>query len=151
MKLSGLRENENNKFSINQIFRLFFYSILRLSTNKIQVDPATADFFLLGRKMINSINLCSERNTSLFGLITWLGFNQTGVYYNRRNRTSGRSKWKLKSRIKLANDWIISFSGIPLKAITTLGFCTACIGLIYSVYIIALGIMELTTPAGLKP
>ena len=136
----------DGKFSSLNIFRLFFYFILKICTKHSSVDPATADYFLIGRKMINSINSCDERNTSLFGLITWLGFNQTSVYYERKDRRNGHSKWNFSSRLKLASDWIISFSGIPLKIITSLGFTTALIGLLYAIYIIILGIMELTTP-----
>ena len=137
---------QENKISIVNIFRILFYLILKFSIKLPTIDPATADYFLIGRKMIDGINSCNERNTSLYGLITWLGFNQVSVFYKRRNRRGGKSKWNLKSRIKLASDWIISFSGIPLKAITFLGFSTACIGLVYAIYIMVLGIMKLTTP-----
>jgi len=139
------RENNNEPFPSN-ILRHIFYLTLKLTTSNSLVNHATADYFLLGRKMINAINSCSESNTSLYGLISWIGFNQVSLLYTRRNRRGGKSKWNFRSRLKLASDWIISFSGVPLRIITYLGFTTSFIGLTYAIYIIALGIMEQTTP-----
>lgn len=139
------RENNNEPF-VSNILRLIFYLALKLTTNNSLINPATSDYFLLRRKMINAINLCAESNTSLYGLISWIGFNQVSLLYTRRNRKGGKSKWNFRSRLKLASDWIISFSGVPLRIITYLGFTTSFIGLTYAIYIIALGIMGKTTP-----
>tara|TARA_B100001093_G_C26860135_1_gene1029671 strand:+ start:4567 stop:5493 length:927 start_codon:yes stop_codon:yes gene_type:complete len=139
------RANTNEPFFSN-ILRILFYFALKLTTKNTTVDPSSADYFLIGRKMIDAINTCNERNTSLYGLISWIGFKQVTIIYKRRKRARGESKWNFKSRLKLASDWIISFSGIPLRVITYLGFFTAIAGLIYAGFITALGIMELTTP-----
>jgi len=132
-------------FHLN-ILRLVFYFLLKILTKKTAVDLSTADYFLIGKKMIDSINRCTETNTSLYGLINWIGFNQINLSYNRRERKVGKSKWNLISRLKLASDWIVSFSGIPLRIITILGLVTAFIGLLYSLYIMILGFLELTSP-----
>ena len=132
-------------FHLN-ILRLVFYFLLKILTKKTAVDLSTADYFLIGKKMIDSINRCTETNTSLYGLINWIGFNQINLSYNRRERRVGKSKWNLISRLKLASDWIVSFSGIPLRIITILGLVTAFIGLLYSLYIMILGFLKLTSP-----
>jgi len=93
---------------------------------------ANADFYLLDRKVVNAINTCGERNTSLFGLLIWLGFNQDSVTYQRRARMSGKSKWNFKSRLRLATDWIIAFSGIPLRFVTYLGIFISLLGFVYA-------------------
>ncbi len=139
------RDNTDEPFASN-LLRFFFYLALKLTSTKSSIDPSKADYFLIGRKMIDTINSCSERNTSLYGLISWIGFDQVCLSYARRSRRTGKSKWNFKSRFKLASDWIISFSGIPLRLITYLGFITSVVGLIYASYIIALGMLELTTP-----
>ncbi|MDO8535872.1 MAG: glycosyltransferase family 2 protein, partial [Candidatus Omnitrophota bacterium] len=86
----------------------FFYKILfsLLSAKGSKIDLSRADFFLLGRTVVDAINACPERNTSLLGLIAWLGFNQDSVESERRERISGSSKWNFKSRFRLAKDWI---------------------------------------------
>ena len=139
------RDNTDEPLASN-FLRFFFYLALKFTSTESSIDPSRADYFLIGRKMIDTINSCNERNTSLYGLISWIGFDQVCLSYTRRNRRTGKSKWNFKSRFKLASDWIISFSGIPLRLITYLGFMTSAIGLIYASYIIALGILELTTP-----
>ncbi|NQT23018.1 MAG: glycosyltransferase family 2 protein, partial [Candidatus Omnitrophica bacterium] len=92
-----------------QLFYRLLFSFLKGEDNKI--DLCRADFFLLDKKVIQSINACPERNTSLFGLIVWLGFMQGQVEYERRSRLSGRSKWDLRSLFSLAKDWVIAFQG----------------------------------------
>lgn len=101
-----------------------------------KIDLSRADFFLLDRKVVNAINNCPERNTSLFGLIVWLGFSQDFVEYERRPRHSGKSKWNFRGRLRLAKDWIIAFSGIPLKLMSIFGIFFAILGFIYGIYLV---------------
>jgi polyisoprenyl-phosphate glycosyltransferase len=107
-----------------------------LNTKGTKIDLSRADFFLLDRIVVDAINSCAERNTSLFGLIAWLGFNQDSVEYERRRRLSGRSKWRFTSRFRLAKDWIIAFSGVPLKIASLFGIIMSAIGGLGAIYII---------------
>jgi dolichol-phosphate mannosyltransferase len=132
----GVRNKRNEKF-INKYFAIFFYKLLSLFvSNQNKVDLANADFYLLSRKVIDTINQFEERNTSLFGLIAWIGFEQDQVLYERKQRYSGKSKWGFGSKLKLAADWIIAFSGLPLKLIAILGFMFAVLGFGYAIYIL---------------
>jgi len=111
-----------------------FYLLLRLLTDKNpqQIDLADADFFLLDRKVVKSITSCPERNTSIFGLISWVGFRQGIIRYDRRPRMGGSSKWSFRSRLRLTVDWIVAFSGLPLRLISLLGLVVAMIGFLYA-------------------
>lgn len=100
------------------------------------VDSYRADFYLLDRIVTDAVNSCLEKNTSIFGLITWLGFNQDFVEYERRKRKYGKSKWTFTRRVKLALDWIIAFSGLPLRIISVIGIVVASLGFIYAIFII---------------
>jgi len=115
-----------------------FYKILfyLLSAAGSKIDLSRADFFLLDRIVADAINACPERNTSLLGLIAWLGFNQDFVEYERRRRLSGDSKWSLTSRFSLAKDWVIAFSGVPLKIASLAGILMSIVGALGAVYII---------------
>jgi dolichol-phosphate mannosyltransferase len=142
----GVRESRDEPF-FSKIFALFFYSLLKLFVaNEKNIDLANADFYMLHRKVVDSINSCNESNTSLFGLIAWIGFKQDEVKYVRKNRIHGKSKWKFKSKVKLTLDWIIAFSGIPLKLISILGLFFALIGFLYAVFILFLSLKGATTP-----
>jgi polyisoprenyl-phosphate glycosyltransferase len=143
----AIRKSRQETFKDKMAAVLFYYT-LRLFANSGQssIDLANADFYLLDRKAVDAINACQERNTSLFGLIIWIGFRQDAVAYDRRERWNGKSKWSFKSRLRLAQDWIMAFSGIPLKLMTYLGITAAVIGFLYAIFILVAAIKGYTTP-----
>lgn len=143
----GIRETRNEPI-IQKLFATIFYKLLKkfITQSNQNIDLANADFYLIDQKIIEAIKNCKERNTSLFGLLIWIGFNQDQVKYNRRKRREGNSKWNFKSRIRLAKDWIMGFSALPLKFITYLGLTIASVGFTYSILIIILYFFKKTTP-----
>lgn len=114
------------------------YKIIKLcsGTESSGIDLARADFFILSRKVIDAIRACPERNTSFWGLLLWLGFKQGSVEYDRKSRLQGDSKWSARRKARLFLDWIIAFSGVPLKLITFMGLMTAGLGFLYALFII---------------
>ncbi|MES2681006.1 MAG: glycosyltransferase family 2 protein [Bacteroidota bacterium] len=142
----ALRTSRNESY-FSKLFSSVFYSILNWFTDqKSEINLANADFYLLDRRVVNAINSCEEKNTSLFGLIIWLGFRQSFVVYDRRERMSGRSKWNFKSRLRLAKDWIISFSGLPLKLITYVGMIASAFGFLYAIFLFFYTILGYSKP-----
>lgn len=138
----ALRRSRKNEGFLAPLFAKAFYQLLSLfgETDK-RIDLSRADFYLLDRKVVDAITSCRETNTSLFGLIAWLGFQQGYIEYDRQPRHSGSSKWTFKSKLRLAQDWIIAFSGIPLKLMTLAGFMVATTGFLYAVFVITRGIL----------
>ena len=133
----ALRKKRENEPLLYKLFTLGFYRLLKFfAGTDSKIDLSKADFYLLDKKVVQAINSCHERNTSLFGLIVWLGYKQGHVEYDRRERKSGRSKWNFQSRLELAKDWIIAFSGIPLKLLTLVGFAIALLGFIYAAIVV---------------
>ena len=133
----ALRKKRKGSFLIKRSV-LIFYRTLELLTNtkKSEIDMSRADFYLLDKKVVDAINHCPERNTSLFGLINWLGFKQDYVEFERRERKLGKSKWNFRARFHLAKDWIIAFSGLPLKLMSILGALVALMGFLYAIFIV---------------
>lgn len=115
-----------------------FYRLLSLlgGTGATDIDVSRINFYLLDRKVIDAVNNCSDRNTSVFGLIAWLGFNQDWVEYERRLRRFGKSKWNFVKRLRLASDWIVGFSGLPLTITLVIGAVATVVGVLYAVYVI---------------
>jgi dolichol-phosphate mannosyltransferase len=143
----ALRKKRKESFLIKRSV-LIFYRTLELLTNtkKSEIDLSRADFYLLDKKVVDAINHCPERNTSLFGLINWLGFKQDYVEFERRKRKFGKSKWDFRKRLHLAKDWIIAFSGLPLKLMTIVGILVSIIGFLYAIDIIISAIRGITVP-----
>ena len=134
----ALRKNRDNESFASRLFAQIFYKTLSCVTRNAWagIDLSRADFYLLDRVVIKAINSCEERNTSVFGLIAWLGFKHGFVEYERRKRKTGLSKWNFRSRLRLAKDWVIAFSGLPLKLMTVVGFLVALVGFSYSLFLI---------------
>ena len=132
----ALRKSRESESFFKKLSAIMFYKILALMTKsrKSHIDLSRADFYLLDQKVIQAINQCEERNTSLFGLIFWQGFRQSSIEYDRNERTAGKSKWNLTKRIELAKDWIIAFSGIPLRIMSYIGTIVALIGFLYAIF-----------------
>ena len=133
----ALRTHREESFSYKCMVGVFYFILKTMSGKSIhQIDLANADFFLLHRKVVDALMNCGETNTSLMGLISWLGFQQDSVVYHRRKRMQGTSRWSFRSRMRLAADWIIAFSGLPLRLISVLGFAVALLGFVYAIVIV---------------
>jgi glycosyltransferase involved in cell wall biosynthesis len=142
----GVRTSRDEPLLKKQFARLFYKLLSIFITNESNIDLANADFYLLDRRVVDALNSCPERNTSLFGLIAWIGFKQDKVEYQRRERAIGKSKWNFKSKMRLVFDWIIAFSGLPLKLISVFGILIALIGFLYALLISYLSLSGRTTP-----
>ena len=90
---------------------------------------------MLSSKVIKELKESSLKNSSLFGLLAWIGFKQVSIPYKRRKRTIGNSKWLLKSKLSLGIDWYISFSPSPLRFVVYSAFIIAVGAVIYTIYI----------------
>lgn len=94
--------------------------------------------------------LCSmrEQHRYIRGLISWIGFKQIGLEYEREERFEGVTKFSLGKMLKFALDGITSFSSAPLKLSSYLGFFTAFCGAIYALYVVYLRIFTSETITG---
>lgn len=109
---------------IRKINSLLFYKILRLFTGSMFPENAS-DFRLVDKKVYSVINDMVERNKFLKGLTFWTGFKQIGIPYSRSQRFSGDSKADSITVLKVATNAIFSFSYIPLRLVTVIGFLLA--------------------------
>ncbi len=114
-----------------------FYRLLRFLTGfSIPVD--VGDFRLMSRRAVDVFNRLRERHRYVRGMVSWLGFRQTGVSYVRDPRHSGETKYSLGKMLKLAMDGITSFSNVPLQFAGHLGFWISGGSFIYILYILGM-------------
>jgi dolichol-phosphate mannosyltransferase len=123
---------------------MFYRTIKRLTNVSIPVD--TGDFRLMSRRVVNSLKQSRERHRFLRGMVSWVGYNQIGVEYDREERLSGQTKYPFKKMLKFAVDGITSFSDVPLRFASYLGFTASTAAFIYAVVIILFKAFHFGTP-----
>lgn len=91
-----------------------------------QMPPHGFDVFLADRKVIRVLEALDEKNSALTGQLLWSGFRTSHVYYTRKQREIGTSRWTLKKKIRLVSDTLFSFSTLPITVVTGTGLlsCT---------------------------
>ena len=116
-----------------------FYRVLRYSTD-ISIPVDTGDFRLIDRKVCDQLKRLPEKNRFVRGLVSWVGFRQKAIEYERDERLAGETKYPLKRMVKLSLDGITSFSYKPLKLAGYLGALLSASGFLYLIYVIYLAI-----------
>lgn len=115
----------------------YFYKFLQ-SMSEVEIPRDTGDFRLIDRKVAEVFKNMPERNRFIRGMISWVGFKQYALEYERQERFAGETKYPLKKMIKFASDGIIAFSAKPLKIISIIGIFSIIFSfllLIYSVVV----------------
>jgi dolichol-phosphate mannosyltransferase len=124
-----------------------FYRLLKNMTN-VEVPVDTGDFRLMDRKIVDILKHMKEKNRFVRGLVTWIGFDQTRVDFERDERFAGETKYPLTKMIGFAFDGITAFSFKPLKLASCLGFLAASMGFVFIAYGVILKIFTNITITG---
>jgi polyisoprenyl-phosphate glycosyltransferase len=126
----GVRRSRETDTPFKRKTALLYYRLLRVIGVDVIVDHA--DFRLLSRRAIDALSAYGEVNLFLRGIIPLLGFPAATVHYDRRERFAGVSKYPLRRMLGLAIDGVTSFSVVPLRIVTALGFvvCVLSIAMI---------------------
>jgi polyisoprenyl-phosphate glycosyltransferase len=143
----GLREKRKGETFFKKFTAKMFYRLLRRMTD-IDIPVDTGDFRLISRAVCDAMLRMKERNRFVRGLVSWVGFKQTGVKYVREERFAGTTKYPLKKMIKFSVDGITSFSTKPLKFATNIGFLFSIAAFVYLFYIILAKIIANTNQPG---
>ncbi|HET9393826.1 MAG TPA: glycosyltransferase family 2 protein [Candidatus Rubrimentiphilum sp.] len=122
-----------------------FYRIMRRLTN-VSIPMDAGDFRLMSRRVVEVLKRSRERHRFLRGMVSWAGFAQTAVEYDRDERRAGVSKYPLSKMFKLAIDGVTSFSDVPLRFASYLGFVVSTAAFIYAILIIFFRIFHLGIP-----
>jgi dolichol-phosphate mannosyltransferase len=94
------------------------------------------DFVLIDRRVIDVLASIQEKNTTLMGLILWLGFKRAEVLYTRQERKYGKSRWTLTKKINYFLDSIMAFSKFPIRIFSIIGIFLAGISFLGITYVI---------------
>ncbi|WP_027409140.1 glycosyltransferase family 2 protein [Anoxybacteroides tepidamans] len=97
-----------------------------------------ADYRLMSRRAVEELERFEEANLFLRGIVPLLGFRSTVVYYERKERLAGETKYPLKKMISFALDGITSFSITPIRLISLMGFISFFVSLLFGAYFLFL-------------
>ena len=89
------------------------------------------DFCLIDRQIVDELNYIREKNTSIFPLIYWLGYDSDVLPYTRKKRLDGVSQWTLAKKVRLTIDTFINFTYIPIKLIGFIGIASFLSAFVY--------------------
>lgn len=115
----GVRRRRSTDTLFKRNTALLYYALLQRL--EVRITPNHADYRLLGRRAIAALKEFTEVNLFLRGIVPMIGFNASSVYYDRRERTAGVTKYSLVKMLRLAVDGITSFSAVPLRFVSVLG------------------------------
>ncbi len=116
----GKRISREGDSFFKKLTAKMFYRFLRAVTD-VEIPVDTGDFRLIDAAVADALKQVPERNRYVRGLMSWVGFKQTALTFERSERFAGTTKYPLKKMLKLATDGIMSFSLKPLKIATWLG------------------------------
>lgn len=129
----GVRKKRKGENFFKVLTAKLYYRILNyLSDSSFPVD--TGDFRLVDRKVIDAFKMLPEKNKYIRGLISWMGFKQLPVYFDRESRFAGESKYPVRNLFQLASTGLLYFSKKPLKLATSIGFISICIGIVMAIW-----------------
>lgn len=113
-----------------------FYRLME--TMGVNIVYNHADYRLMSKRTLDELERFEEVNLFLRGIVPLLGFRSTSVYYDRKERLAGETKYPLKKMLAFAFDGITSFSVTPIRTVLLIGFVSFFVSLLFGVYFLAL-------------
>jgi len=132
----AVRKLRKEGFVKRACYAIFYRLLRRLSMVSIPIDAG--DFALMDRRAVDCLKALPERSRFIRGLRTWIGFQQIGVEYEREKRFAGSSKYTWPKLVTLAINGLLSFSALPLRIATAIGFLISfgsLLGIIVALYL----------------
>ncbi len=115
----AVREDRKESFSQKMFANMYYWGVRKCALPNM--PKGGFDVYLIDRKVINVLTAFDEKNSALTGQVLWSGFKTEKIYYVRKARTIGKSRWTLKKKIRLVLDTLFSFSTLPIAIIWFVG------------------------------
>jgi len=115
----GVRNKRDTDSFFKRNTALLFYKLMKLLG--VELVANHADFRLLSRRAVEALSQFTEKNLFLRAIVPLVGFKSCNVYYDRKKREAGQSKYPFKKMLLFALRGISSFSAVPLHFITLAG------------------------------
>lgn len=126
---------ERDDSAVKKFFANMYYSIVRKCIDK-NMPVGGFDCYLLDRQVIGVIEMLDEKNSALTLQVLWVGFKSEKIYFHRKDREIGESRWTLSKKFKLVMDSMMSFSYFPIKFMSGVGAVCAVISFLWIIEVI---------------
>ena len=132
----GQRIKRDGETAFKRLTAAMFYRLLH-SLVDIEIPLDTGDFRLMSRRALDILNAMPEQHRFIRGMVSWVGFRQEALPYNRAARFAGETKYPFSKMLRFALDAITSFSIRPLRVASWLGVIAGIGGLMVIVYVLS--------------
>ena len=141
----GRRIKRKGESAFKKLTAKLYYKFLD-KISAVSIPRDTGDFKLYDRKVIEVITGMSEKNKYIRGLASWVGFKQTFVDFERKERSAGETKYTLKKMVALAKTGVLSNSNWPLTLSFKAGLFSIVASLICFLTFIVLACCKIFLP-----
>lgn len=129
----GVRAKRKGESWFKKFTAKMFYRLLKRMT-AVQIPVDTGDFRLMDRRVLGEFKRMREQARFVRGMVSWIGFRQGQVIFEREERFAGETKYPFKKMVKFAIDGVLSFSQVPLKVASAFGFLSAIVSFLFMLY-----------------
>ena len=125
----GVRAAREGETAFKKATASAFYRVFRWMTDT-EMPLDAGDFRLVSRRVADAYLRLGEQQPFVRGLVSWLGFRQVAIPYERAARAAGETKYPLRKMLRFALSGLTAFSDKPLRIASWLGFATAALSLV---------------------
>lgn len=129
------RKRDTDTFFKRNTAQGFYKMMQRMGVNLVYNH---ADFRLMSKRALDELQRFEEANLFLRGIVPLIGLRSTNVYYDRKERLAGKTKYPLKKMIAFCFEGITSFSVTPIRMVMAMGICSFFISLLFGMYFLGL-------------
>lgn len=129
----GVREKRDDPFWTKVFSKVFWFCYKRFVQKDI--PDGGVDVFGCNRKFKDCLLRLEESNSSLIGLIFWLGFRRQFIPYQRLPRLHGKSAWSFRRKLSYLNDSLFSFSDLPIRLLIYLGGIGLVLSIVFGIFV----------------
>ncbi|MCR5267068.1 MAG: glycosyltransferase family 2 protein [Lachnospiraceae bacterium] len=126
---------ERDESAIKKLFANLYYAIVRKCIDK-NMPKGGFDCYLLDRQVIEVLQMLDEKNSALTLQVLWVGFKSEKIYFHRKDREVGKSRWTFSKKFKLVMDSMMSFSYFPIRFMSGVGVFFAILSFLWIIEVV---------------
>lgn len=142
----GVRESREDPW-FSKVMSSMFWAVYRKFIQR-EMPKGGIDMFACTKVVRDELLALCESNTTLVGLLLWLGFRRKTVGYHRRHRVHGKSAWSFRRKLRYLLDSIFAFSDLPIRALTFVGLLGLSVSVVLTFMVLIAKLTGMITVPG---